>query len=76
MKLREFILKNSIIIALWSTTIISIGWFIGKSSAIAFKTFENIYVGIALTITGLIIANIIIKKIGKKIIFKVEHRKI
>lgn len=74
MTLKEFIIKNSIVITLWASTIVIIGWSVGKSTAIAFETFKNIYAGIALTITGIILTHIIMRQIGKRIVFKVEHK--
>lgn len=76
MTLKDFLIKNTIIIALWSTSIVALGWIIGKTSAIAFSKLENIYAGIALVITGLIILNIILRQIRKRIVFKVEHRRV
>jgi membrane protein DedA with SNARE-associated domain len=74
MTLKEFIIKNSIIIILWSSAIVIAGWLIGKTSAIAFSTFENIYASIILIVTGLILVHLIIRNIRKRIIFKTEHR--
>jgi len=76
MTLKEFIVRNSIIIFIWSSSIIIIGWLIGKTSSIAFSTFENIYASILLIVTSLIILHLIIRQIRKRIVFKKEHRRI
>jgi len=74
MTLKEFIIKNSLIIFLWSTSIVIGGWIIGKSSAIAMDKFENIYLAIGLIVTGVIILHIIVRQI-KKLVHKFEKKK-
>jgi len=63
MKFREFMLKNALIIAAWSTCIVIIGWIIGKTSRIAWTRFENIYAVIGMIITGMIIVHVIIRQV-------------
>lgn len=63
MSFKEFLTKNSIIIALWSIGIVIIGWITGKTSKIAFTKFGNIYATILLVVTGIIIVHIIARRI-------------
>ncbi|MEM4271036.1 MAG: hypothetical protein QXO70_03005 [Candidatus Pacearchaeota archaeon] len=63
MKYKDFILKNSIIIIIWSFSITIFGWFIGKTSKIAFTKFENVYTSIGLIVTGIIVVHIIVRQI-------------
>jgi len=76
MSLKEFLIKDGIIIALWSSSIVIIGWLIGKTSEIAFAKFENIYTSILLIVTSLIVVHLVSKEIRRRIIFETEHRKI
>ena len=76
MTLKEFLITNSSIIAVWSSCIVMIGWLIGKTSEIAFTKVENVYTWMILIITSLIIAHITLRWIRREIIFKTERRKI
>jgi len=76
MTLRKFVTINSTIIFLWSSAIVTTGWVIGKTSEIASSKFENIYTMIILVVTSLIIAHLVLRWIGREIIFKTEHRKV
>lgn len=76
MTFKDFMIKNSIVISIWSASIVILGWTIGTTSKIAFNKLENIYTGIALVVTGLIILHFILREIRKRILFKVEHRKV
>jgi len=76
MTLKEFLITNGAIVLIWSSSIVTIGWLIGKTSEIAFTEVENAYTWITLIVTSLIIANIGLRWIRKKIIFKTEHRKV
>jgi len=76
MTLKEFLVKEIPIVVIWSFSIIILGWLIGKTSDIAFAKFENIYTFIILVVTSLIILHLIIRQIGRSIVFKTEHRKI
>lgn len=73
MSIQDYLLKNTTVIAIWSGSITLVGWLIGKSSAIAFNRFENIYTSIGLIVTGLIIVHLIIKEIRRQLI-KAEKR--
>ncbi len=70
MKYREFVLKNSIIIGVWSTSIVILGWTIGKTSAIAFRSLKNIYASIGLIITGIILVHILFREVRDYLIKK------
>lgn len=75
MSIKNFILRNSIIIFIWTTVIVIIGWILGKTSAIATDKLESIYAGIGLIITGLIIINFIGRAVARYLI-KIERRRI
>jgi len=75
MTLKEFLITDGIIIAIWSSSIVLIGWVIGKTTEIAFAKFENIYTSIMVVVTSLIIIHLISREI-RRIILKIEHRKI
>jgi membrane protein DedA with SNARE-associated domain len=76
MTMKEFLMNEIPIVVIWSSAIIMMGWLIGKTSDIAFANVENIYTWILLVGTSLVLLHLVIRQIGKRIIYKTEHRKI
>ncbi len=68
MRLKEFLIKNTLVIFTWATSIVILGWILGKTSAIALGKFESVYASIGLIITGIILINIIARYIEKRLI--------
>jgi len=74
MTFREFLIKDSKIVLIWSSSIVIIGWLIGKTSEIAAARFENFYTFVMLVITSLIIAYLIVGEIKRRI-FEAQYGK-